>query len=63
MGPLEDGPPDVSLLQFMKEFLSLLGFGEVWSIFPGYVGKIIDLLMLQGGPPRLTIVVNAVIYG
>ena len=29
--------------QFMKEFLSLWGFGEVWGIFPGYVGKIIDI--------------------
>ena len=28
--------------QFMKEFLSLWGFGEVWGIFPGYVGKIIE---------------------
>ena len=28
--------------QFMKEFLSLWGFGEVWGIFPGYVGKIMD---------------------
>ena len=27
--------------QFMKEFLSLWGFGGVWGIFPGYVGKII----------------------
>ena len=26
--------------QFMKEFLSLWGFGEVWGIFPGYVGKV-----------------------
>ena len=26
----------------MKEFLSLWRFGEVWGIFPGYVGKIID---------------------
>ena len=26
----------------MKEFLSLWGFGEVWGIFPGYVGKIIE---------------------
>ena len=29
--------------QFMKESLSLWGFGEAWGpIFPGYVGKIID---------------------
>ena len=28
--------------QFMKEFVSLWGFGEVWGIFAGYVGKIID---------------------
>ena len=28
--------------QFLKEFLSLWGLGEVWGIFPGYVGKIID---------------------
>ena len=26
----------------MKEFLSLWGFGEVYGIFPGYVGKIIE---------------------
>ena len=30
--------------QFIKEFLSLWGFGEVWGIFPGYVGKIIETL-------------------
>ena len=30
--------------QFMNQFLSLLGFGEVWGIFPGYVGKIIEFL-------------------
>jgi len=29
----------------MKEILSLWGFGEVWGIFPGYVGKIIDTLL------------------
>ncbi len=29
----------------MKEFLSLLGFGEVWGIFPGYVGKIIEMFI------------------
>ena len=29
--------------QFIKEFLSLWGFGEVWGIFSGYVGKIIAL--------------------
>ena len=28
--------------QFMKEFLSLWGFGEVWGIFPGYVRKIVE---------------------
>jgi len=33
-------PP--TLHQFLKEFLSLWGFGEVWGIFPGYVGKIIE---------------------
>ena len=27
----------------LKEFLSLWGFGEVWGIFPGYVGKIIEV--------------------
>ena len=26
----------------MTEFLSLWGFGEVWVIFPGDVGKIIE---------------------
>ena len=26
----------------MKEFRSLWVFGEVWGIFPGYVGKIMD---------------------
>ncbi len=26
----------------MKEFLSLWGLGEVWGIFLGYVGKIIE---------------------
>ena len=30
--------------QFMKEFLSLWGFGEVWGIFPGYVGKIMECI-------------------
>ena len=29
--------------QFMKEFISLWGFGEVWGTFPRYVGKIIDI--------------------
>jgi len=29
--------------QFMNQFLSLWGSGEVWGIFPGYVGKIIEL--------------------
>ena len=28
--------------QFLKEFLSLWGFGEFWGTFPGYVGKIIE---------------------
>ena len=28
--------------QFMKGFLSFWGFGEVWGIFPGYVGKIME---------------------
>ena len=28
--------------QFIKEFFLFGGFGEVWGIFPGYVGKIID---------------------
>ena len=28
--------------QFMKECLSLWGFGEVWGIIPGYVGKIME---------------------
>ena len=28
--------------QFMKEILSVWWFGEVWGIFPGYVGKIIE---------------------
>ena len=32
--------------QFMKDFLPLLGFGEVWGIFPGYVGKIIERVHL-----------------
>ena len=26
----------------MKDFLSLWGFGEVWGIFPGHAGKIIE---------------------
>ena len=41
MGSLEDGPTEMSPT-VLKEFLSLWGFGEVWGIFPGYVGKIID---------------------
>ena len=41
-GPLEDGPPDVSPTVYVSEILSLWGFGEVWGIFPGYVGKIIE---------------------
>ena len=28
--------------QFMKEFFLFGGVGEVWGIFPGYVGKIIE---------------------
>ena len=28
--------------QFMKEFFLFGGFGEVWGILPGYVGKIIE---------------------
>ena len=31
----------------MKEFLSLWQFGEVWGIFPGYVGKIIEYLPIH----------------
>ena len=33
--------------QFMKEIISLWGFGEVWGTFLGYVGKIIDYLMVS----------------
>ena len=33
--------------QLMKEFLPLWGFGEVWGIFPGYVGKVIDWWLTQ----------------
>ena len=32
--------PQMFHQQFMKDFLSLWGFGEVWGIFKGYVGKI-----------------------
>ena len=39
--------------QFTKEFLSLWGFGEVWGIFPGYVGKIMDLHMGHWGEKNL----------
>ena len=37
-----------------REFLSLWWFGEVWGIFPGYVGKIIEtnpMLFLYIQPP------------
>ena len=33
--------------QFLKELLSLRGFGEVWSTSPGYVGKIIESWLLE----------------
>ena len=46
-GALED-TPDVSPAVYVSEFLSLLGFGEVWGIFPGYVGKIIEYWMFNG---------------
>ncbi len=35
-------PPRTLYKQFLKEFLSLWRFGEVWGIFPGYVGKIFE---------------------
>ena len=43
--PLEDGPPDVSPFQCLKEFLSNLWGLEVWGIFSGCVGKIIELCL------------------
>ena len=44
--PLEDAP-DPSPTPSVSEFLSFWGFGEVWGTFPGYVGKIIENLVLS----------------
>ena len=38
--------PQMFHQQFMKEFLSLWGFGEVWGIFPGSVGKIMEYVKI-----------------
>ena len=39
--------------QFMKEICLFGGFGEVWGIFPGYVGKIIDWSILGENSSKL----------
>jgi len=38
--------PDVSPTVY-EGILSFWGFGEVWGIFPGYVGKIIDFEVVR----------------
>jgi len=48
VGPLEDTAGPHFTNNFMKEFLSFVGVkGEVWCIFPNYVGKIIDRKIRQ----------------
>ena len=42
--------PQTLRQQFLKEFLSFGGFGEVWGIFPGHVGKIIDKIPVAFDP-------------
>lgn len=46
-GPHGRWAPRTFHQQSMKEFLSLWGFWEVSGIFPGYLGKIIESILLQ----------------
>jgi len=40
------GPPDVFTVSVYEGMsFESVGFGEVWGIFPGYVGKIIELCL------------------
>ncbi len=41
--PWKDGSPEI-----WYNFFRIVGVkGEVWSIFPGYVGKIIDIRLVR----------------